>query len=223
MMREPRPCIVWGAKGHAKAVFDIIKQEGGWIDHFFDNDSSVASPIATVPISYGMAGLIQFVESLPKRNCEPSQFDFVCAIGGNHGDDRIRLGEELMQMGFAPRNLIHRSAVISSLATIGSSCQFMAGSIVGPFVSMGNFSIANSGSSIDHECIIGEGSHIAPMATLAGEVHLGRNVFVGLNATVLPRVSIGDGAVIGAGAVVTKNVPKGAVMIGSPARDRSKP
>ena len=223
MTQIPRPCIVWGAKGHSKVILDIIKQEGGWINHFFDNDESVQSPVSSVPISYGEDGLNEFVMSLPQRNYEPAHFDFVCAIAGDRGEDRIRIGKKLLQLGFMPRNVIHPSAVISPLATIGSSCQVLAGAIIGPYACIGDFSIINSGASVDHECNVGEGSHLAPMASLAGEVCLNRTVFVGLNATILPRITVGDGAVIGAGAVVTKDVPNGAVMIGNPARERTGP
>jgi maltose O-acetyltransferase len=44
------------------------------------------------------------------------------------------------------------------------------------------------------------------------------NVFVGINATILPNLTIGDGAIIGGGAVVTKDVDERAVVAGNPAR-----
>lgn len=47
---------------------------------------------------------------------------------------------------------------------------------------------------------------------------LGKNVWIGANATVVPGVSIGDGAVVAAGAVVTKDVPPNVVVGGVPAR-----
>lgn len=50
------------------------------------------------------------------------------------------------------------------------------------------------------------------------EVSIGKYVWIGANAIILPGVTIGDGAVIGAGAVVTKNIPKNAVAVGNPAK-----
>lgn len=47
---------------------------------------------------------------------------------------------------------------------------------------------------------------------------LGKNVWVGANATVVPGVTIGDGAIVAAGAVVTKDVPPNTVVGGVPAR-----
>lgn len=49
-------------------------------------------------------------------------------------------------------------------------------------------------------------------------IRLGRNVWVGGGAIVLPGVEIGDDAIIGAGAIVTRNVPAGATVAGNPAR-----
>lgn len=49
-------------------------------------------------------------------------------------------------------------------------------------------------------------------------IHIGNNVWIGANATVLPGVTIGDDAVIAAGAVVTKDVPARCVAGGVPAK-----
>jgi maltose O-acetyltransferase len=49
-------------------------------------------------------------------------------------------------------------------------------------------------------------------------VRIGRDVWIGGNAVILPGVTVGDDAIIGAGAVVTKDVPAGATAVGNPAR-----
>jgi acetyltransferase-like isoleucine patch superfamily enzyme len=84
------------------------------------------------------------------------------------------------------------------------------------------------GVIIGDDCLIG---HNVVMATLnhaldpskRADMHpapivIGRNVWVGSNATILPGITIGDNAVIAAAAVVTKDVPANAVVVGSPAR-----
>lgn len=49
-------------------------------------------------------------------------------------------------------------------------------------------------------------------------VTIGRGVWIGWGAIILPGVSIGDGAVIAAGSVVSKPVEKGQIVAGNPAR-----
>lgn len=51
-----------------------------------------------------------------------------------------------------------------------------------------------------------------------GAVVIGKNVWIGDKATILPHVRIGDGAVIAANAVVTRDVPPYSVAAGCPAR-----
>ncbi len=47
---------------------------------------------------------------------------------------------------------------------------------------------------------------------------IGRNVWIGGGAIILPGVTIADDAIIGAGSVVTRDVPRGATALGNPAR-----
>jgi maltose O-acetyltransferase len=49
-------------------------------------------------------------------------------------------------------------------------------------------------------------------------IYIGRNVWIGGGAIILPGISIGDDALIGAGSVVTRDIPAGAVAFGNPAR-----
>jgi acetyltransferase-like isoleucine patch superfamily enzyme len=51
-----------------------------------------------------------------------------------------------------------------------------------------------------------------------GDVIIGNDVWIGLNATILPGVKINDGAVVGANSVVTKDVPPYAIVAGNPAK-----
>lgn len=49
-------------------------------------------------------------------------------------------------------------------------------------------------------------------------ISIGRNVWIGGGAIILPGVTVGDDAIIGAGAVVTRDVPAGTTIAGNPAR-----
>ena len=51
-------------------------------------------------------------------------------------------------------------------------------------------------------------------------VTIGRNVWIGGGAIILPGVTIGDDAVVGAGSVVTGDVAAGVTVLGNPARPK---
>jgi len=52
----------------------------------------------------------------------------------------------------------------------------------------------------------------------ARPIRIGRNVWIGFDACVLPGVTIGEGSVVGARSVVTEDVPPFTVVAGNPAR-----
>lgn len=49
-------------------------------------------------------------------------------------------------------------------------------------------------------------------------IHIGKNVWIGSHATILPGVTIADNAIIAAGAAVTKDVPANTIVGGVPAK-----
>lgn len=84
------------------------------------------------------------------------------------------------------------------------------------------------GVVIGDDCLIGHNTVLATLnhdlaPSRRADMHpapivIGRNVWIGANATVLSGVTIGDNAVVAAASVVTKDVPDNAVVVGSPAR-----
>jgi acetyltransferase-like isoleucine patch superfamily enzyme len=61
-------------------------------------------------------------------------------------------------------------------------------------------------------------ANIAEISLSKGNVSIGNDVWIGMDAMVLSGVTIGDGAVIAARAVCTKDVPPYAIVAGNPGR-----
>lgn len=84
------------------------------------------------------------------------------------------------------------------------------------------------GVTIGDDCLIGHNTVFASLNhdmdpsrradMIPAPIVVGRNVWIGSNATILSGVTIGENAVVAAASVVTKDVPANAVVVGSPAR-----
>jgi acetyltransferase-like isoleucine patch superfamily enzyme len=102
--------------------------------------------------------------------------------------------------------------------TIGKNVFFNTGC---SFQDRGGIRIGD-GSLIGMNVTIATLNHGLPLetrnTTYPSPVTIGKDVWIGSNATILPGVTVGDNSVIAAGAVVTKNVPENVVAAGVPAK-----
>ena len=78
------------------------------------------------------------------------------------------------------------------------------------------------GCQIGHNVVFATLNHeLAPedrKTTYPAPIILGKNVWIGSNATILQGVTIGDNAIVAAGAVVTKDVEPNTIAGGVPAK-----
>jgi acetyltransferase-like isoleucine patch superfamily enzyme len=95
------------------------------------------------------------------------------------------------------------------------------------FINTGATIVATHSIVLGDDCLIGDlaaifDSDFHPMEpsspTRFAPVRLGKNVWVGRSATILPGVTIGDHSVVAAGSIVTEDVPARTLVAGVPAR-----
>ncbi|MFD1899582.1 DapH/DapD/GlmU-related protein [Enterococcus termitis] len=84
------------------------------------------------------------------------------------------------------------------------------------------------GITIEDHVLIGPGSRLLTVNHLiqpekrrgikVAPIVIKENAWIGANVTILPGVTVGENSVIAADATVTKDVPKNAIVVGSPAK-----
>ena len=122
--------------------------------------------------------------------------------------------------GLEFHSLIHPTACVSPLATLGQGVFVGANSVIAAGVHCDDHVFINRGVTIGHDNRLGAYTRVQPGANLGGLSRIGRGVMIGLGATLMERLHIGDGAVIGGGAVVLADVPAQVLVVGIPAKIR---
>ena len=114
--------------------------------------------------------------------------------------------------------IVDPTAAVSTSATLGEGSFIGPRAVVNARAVLERGVIVNSGAVVEHDCHLGEFSHVAPSAALGGGAWIGPEALVGLQAAVLPQVRIGAKATLGAGAVAISDVPERVTAAGVPAQ-----
>lgn len=200
--------VIVGASGHGKVIADIAEQLG-FIVKFYDDAYPNKTNIKHWAIQGTCADLIAL---------HTTPIDVVVAIGNNEiRQQKIQL---LQKNSFNLITLIHPTAVISKYAVIAAGTVVFAGAIINAFAKVGEGCIINTSAVVEHDCTIGDFTHICPNVALAGGVIVGSKSWVGIGSQVRQLITIGDNCLIGAGSTVVKNIPKNVTVFGSPAVPR---
>ncbi len=143
---------------------------------------------------------------------------------------RHRLRDKYTQAEFYKKHPIYRDNFIGADVILSHEENMDFGGKV--FVGDGGRFYAEGGLKIGaytkfgQQCIIMTTEHNYKCDTrvpydhrdVARPVEIGKNCWIGLRSIILGGIKIEDGAIVGAGSVVTKSVPKCAIVAGNPAR-----
>ena len=200
--------IIIGYSGHGFVVYGIFTAAGKKVTGYCDTEEKQYNPFSLLYLG---------TEDSDTAMAAFNENDFFIAVGNNA--IRAKIFRKLADKKLYPANAIHPSAVIDASASLApNGIMVAANAVINPLAKIGAGAICNTGCIIEHECIVGDFTHIGPGAVLCGNVKVGSNTFVGANAVVRQGITIGDNAMIGAGAVVVKDVPDDVTVAGVPAK-----
>jgi len=201
--------FVFGASGHAKVVIDAISSQGRFkVALLIDDDAKRHdAEVLGHRVAGGRERLSEFRKEVKLG---------IVAIGAN--DARLAVAQWLAQAGFGFFSAIHPQAVVSTSASVGVGTLVMPGCVVNADTRIGAHVIVNTAATVDHDCVVEDGAHLAPGSHLCGGVHIGRGSAIGAGSVVVPGVRIGVGVVVGAGSTVLNDIGDGMRAAGSPCR-----
>ena len=144
----------------------------------------------------------------------------------------IHPSAEVYTKNIGEDTVVWQFAVILQNAVIGRNCNINCHTFIENDVTIGNNVTVKSGVYIWDGIRVEDDVFIGPNVTFVNDkypkskqypsefqqLHIGKGVSIGANATILGGITIGEYAMIGAGSVVTKNVLPFSLVYGNPAK-----
>lgn len=209
-----RPLILLGAGGHARVLLALAKAARYCV-------LGVCDPGLATSSKQHWEGLKVLGDDKVLEKYSPDAIQLMLGVGQlTTGTLKERLYDTWSSRGYSFPALVHPSAWIAPDVRLGAGVQVMAGVIIQPGCSVGENSILNTRSSIDHDCQIGSRVHVAPGATLCGTVSVGLGAFVGAGSVVIQGLQIGERAIVGAGVTLVRDLAPSQTIVGSANRMR---
>ncbi|MCH5322128.1 MAG: acetyltransferase [Helicobacter sp.] len=206
-----RKFAIFGAGGHAKVIADILDSNGDCVEYLIDDEPKGK-------VICGIKAILreEFL-SIPQIQ---NQVALVLAIGNNAL--RKQLYEFFKSKGFDLPTIIHRSAIISKSSFLQEACVVMPQVVLNAKSQIGVGVILNTACVVEHDCKIGDFSHIAPRSVLCGGASVGKVSHIGANSVIIEGKSVGDFCLVGAGSVVIHNIVSNKKVVGNPAKKELK-
>lgn len=206
--------ILLGLGGHAHSVVDSIERTNEYhIIGFLDREERNGQYFR----NYQVLGTDNELEKY--YNCGIKNAFVTIGFMG-HGATRNRLYHRLKQIGYRIPNIIDHSSIISADVKFGEGIFVGKKVIVNANAEIQNMCIINTGAIIEHDCCIEEYSHISVGSVLCGGVSVGRETFIGANATIIQEKHIGNHVIVGAGTVIVKNIEDNRIRYGNQEKKR---
>ncbi len=193
------PIVIIGGGGHASVLTEILLTQGREI-------LAIVSPedINQRPVFKGLTHLKNDEDVL---TFDKDKVRLVNGIGMMPKSNfKKKINEYFLALDYRFETVIADTALVSPFSKIESGAQILPRAIIQVGSTVGSHSIINTGALVEHDCSIGCYNHIAPKATICGQVRSEKDVYIGAGATVIQNVNLAQNSVVAAGAIVTRSL-----------------
>lgn len=133
---------------------------------------------------------------------------------------RTRLFQSCKKKGYHCATYVNSNAFVWHNVKLGENVFVFENNVLQYNVEIGDNVILWSGNHIGHRTVIEDNCWLTSHDVISGFCKIGKNSFLGVNATLGDNVSLPEDTVLGAGAVTVKSIEKaGRVYVGTPAKD----
>lgn len=209
-MQSNKSVVIIGAGDHAKVLLDILLEQGTNVIGFVDKNILKGTKIFGIPV------LGDDEEVFKYKSNEILLVNGIGSIGSLHL--RKKMYDFFKEKGYTFLTVVHPFSHVSNRSFIGEGVQILPGVVINIDAKIGENTIINSNSTIEHGCIIGDNVHIAPGTTLSGCVSVGCETHIGTGSSVIQGVNIGNHVLIGAGSLVIRDIDNNSKVYGVPAK-----
>ena len=192
--------VLIGGGGHCRSVLDTALRSGCF-DEIVITDQTLKPGTSL----FGSA-VVGTDEELPRLRDSGFNLAFITVGSIQSTEVRERLTERTKQIGFIFPIIIDPSAAVSKNASIDEGTFIGKHAVVNAGVKIGKHCIINTGAIIEHDCAIGDFSHVSVGAILCGDVQVGDRTLIGAGSTVIQGVHIGNRVIVGANSTVLRNI-----------------
>lgn len=205
---------IYGAGGLGREVLELAglinRKYDKWEKIIFVIDGNPGAPVNGIPVYNYANATEEYGNAL----------EFTIGIG--EPAIREKIFTKLKSVGMVVATLIHPEVYMPETTLIGQGVTINMGAFISCNVTICDNVYIQPHVNIGHDCILEEGCVISAFGNVAGAVHIGKYVYLGISSCIKEKIIVGDYSIVGMASAVYKDIPKEVVAVGNPARPMKK-
>lgn len=184
---------------------------------YFDADTPYEVAAFSVESDYLKCNLLHGLPVVPFESLEqsysPDSYDVFVAITYTQLNRlRARLIDSARNKGYRLASYISPRAFVWRNVELGEHCFIFEDNTVQPFVRIGSNVVMWSGNHIGHHSVVRDNCFISSHVVISGFCDIGENSFLGVNSTLANNVNLGRDNWVGPGVTISRSTEPGVLF-----------